>query len=130
MPLALFLHLGPYIAMAVMGLGLFGLWEMHKVDAAAHKDDQAVIQQGLKDRAESAKQYGILQGKLENIDAKTAPTIQYVTSAPVTSGCGPTVGFAVDRLRDDRNGSKVPAGPKPSQPPRVSVPLHSASTGK
>ncbi len=118
------------IVIAVMGLGLFGLWEQHKVDAVAHKDDQAVIQQGLKDRAESAKQYGILQGKLENIDAKTAPTIQYVTSAPVTTGCGPTVGFAVDRLRDDRNAGKVPAGPKPSQPPRVPVPLHSASTGK
>ncbi len=123
MPFALFLHLGPYIAMAVMGLGLFGLWEMHKVDAAQHKDDTAIIQQNLKDHAESEKQIGILQTKLENVDAKVQPIIQRIVEAPKTTGCGPSVGYSADGVRDLFGASQVNAGPKPAIKAGMPTPL-------
>jgi hypothetical protein len=120
-------HFGPYIALALALVGCWGLWQEHKADSLKHANDQAVIQQNLKDHANSEKQLGILQGKLEGINAKTQPTIQYITTAPVTAGCGPTVGYAVDRVRDDRGGSKVPAGPQPAKPGAVPVPLHTVA---
>ena len=123
MPWTLLFHFGPYIAMAVMGLGVFGLWEMHKVDAAKHENDQAVIQQNLKDRASSEKQIGILQTKLENLDGKTQPIIQRIVAAPVTAGCGPSVGVAVDGLRELFDGSGKPPGPVAAKPTGMPTPL-------
>ncbi len=99
MPVAILLHIAPYIAMAVMGLGIWGLFEQHKVDQAKIESAQAQVVQDQKDRAESEKQLGILQGKLENIDARAQPVIQRIVAAPATSGCGPSVAIAIDGVR-------------------------------
>lgn len=119
MPAAILLHLAPYIAMAVMGLGIWGLFEEHKADKVALNAANAQIVQNLKDQKESSKQLGIFQAKAEAADAKTQPVIQRIVSAPVTTGCGPTVGFAIDGLRDlYSNGAKA-RGPVPDKPGSV-----------
>lgn len=123
MPATLLLHLAPYVAMAVMSLGLWGLWQEHKGDQLKHANDQATIQQNLKDRAESAKQIGILQTKLEDVDAKAQPIIQRIVQAPVTTGCGPVVNDSVAGVRDLYNASAQPARPKPDKPAGMPTPL-------
>ena len=128
MPFTLLLHFGPYIAMAVMGLGLFGLWEMHKADAAQHKDDQAVIQQNLKDRADSEKQIGILETKLGAINARAEPIIQRIVQSAPTTGCGPSVGFAVDGVRDLYGSGAPTPGRKP--PVATGMPTPVSPRGK
>jgi hypothetical protein len=123
MPVSILLHFAPYIAMAVMGLGIWGLWQEHKADSLKHANDQAVIQQNLKDHANSEKQIGLLQGKLEVIDAKAQPIIQRIVSAPVTTGCGPVVRTALDGVRELRDSSSQPPGPKPPVAKGVPTPL-------
>jgi hypothetical protein len=123
MPVSLLLHFAPYIAMAVMGLGIWGLWQEHKADSLKHANDQAVIQQNLKDHANSEKQIGLLQGKLEVIDAKAQPIIQRIVSAPVTTGCGPVVRTALDGVRELRDSSDEQTGRKPPVAKGVPTPL-------
>lgn len=107
------LHFWPYIAMAVMGLGIWGLFEEHKADALKHANDQAVIQQDLKDRATSAAQIATLETKLGALDVKVQPIIQRIVTAPITNGCGPSVGFSIDGVRDLFSASSPAPGPKP-----------------
>jgi hypothetical protein len=99
------------------------LWQEHKADALKHANDQAVIQQNLKDHANSEKQIGLLQGKLEVIDAKAQPIIQRIVSAPVTTGCGPVVRTALDGVRELRDSSSQQAGRKPPVAKGMPTPL-------
>jgi hypothetical protein len=108
-------HFGPYIALALTLLGGLGLWEERKLDQAKLGQQQAVIEKANKDRTDSARQIGILQTKLENIDAKTQPIIQRIVTAPQTSGCGPSVRIALDGVRELRAGAG-PANPRPKPP--------------
>jgi hypothetical protein len=111
-------HFGPYIALVLTLLGGWGLWEEHKLDQAKLGQQQGVIDQANKDRAESARQIGILQTKLENIDVRIQPIIQRIVTAPQTAGCGPSVRIALDGVRELRAGAgPANAGPKPAQPP-------------
>lgn len=128
---AILLHFAPYLAMAVMGLGLWGLWQEHKVDQIKHANDQATIQQNLKDRANSEKQIGILQTKLEGLDAKAQPIIQRIVSAPVTTGCGPVVGTSVAGVRElFGDAGAQQAGPKPAVATGMPTPLGPAKPAK
>ncbi len=117
------LSLAPYAAIAIMGVACWGLWEEHKSDKLVHQNDTAIIQQNLKDHAESEKQIGILQTKLENVDAKVQPIIQRIVEAPKTTGCGPSVGYSADGVRDLFGASQVNAGPKPAIKAGMPTPL-------
>jgi hypothetical protein len=114
MPVSLLLHFAPYIAMAVMGLGIWGLLEEHKADKAALVSSQAIIEQKNHDAVVSAQQIGKLNGQLQATEAKAQPLIKEIYHEKVTATCGPAVQRAVDGVRlllDTSSPGSKDAGP-------------------
>ena len=117
MPVSLLLHFAPYIAMAVMGLGIWGLIEEHKADKAALVSSQAIIEQKNHDAIVSAQQIGKLNGQLQATDAKAQPIIREIYHAAVTTSCGPAVQSAVAGVRSLLNAEGSPGQPNPGPVP-------------
>ncbi len=117
-------HVWPFVAMGVMGLGLFTMWEVHKVDKAELASSQAIIEQKNKDAITSAKQIGLLNGQLQATDAKAQPVIREIYHAALTSTCGPAVQSAVTGVRS-LLGEADPGQPQPR--PQPASPVHTAS---
>lgn len=96
--------IAPYLVIAVMGLGIWGLLEEHKNDRLKIDAQQAVIDQNNADKIRSASQIARLETKLETLDVKAQPIIQQIMAAPVTKGCGPVVRTALDGVKILREG--------------------------
>ncbi len=116
-------HVWPFVAMGVMGLGLFTMWEVHKVDKAELASSQAIIEQKNKDAITSAKQIGLLNGQLQATDAKAQPIIRDIYHETVSATCGPAVQRAVAGVQ-----LLLQTGPGQPQPgSKPASPVHTAS---
>ena len=116
MPWTLLFHFAPYLAIVVMGVGIWGLYEEHKADKLLHANDQAIIEQKNKDAIISAKQIGQLNGLLQATEAKAQPLIKEIYHEKVTATCGPAVQRAVDGVRmllDTGGPGNANPGPQP-----------------
>lgn len=117
-------HFWPFIAMGVMALGMFGLWEQHKVDKIELANSQAIIEQKNKDAITSAKQIGLLNGQMQATAEKVQPLVREIYHETVTSTCGPSVQRAADGVRLLLGES----GPgKPDTRPVIVSPVHKAN---
>jgi hypothetical protein len=118
MPLLL-LHFAPYIAIAVMALGVWGLWQQHEVDQdkIASQSAQRIADQ--QQRIEDAKNLAIANTRLEALSVRSTPIIQTVLAAPATSGCGPVVDTALGGVRDLRAARDTASGPGAAKPGAV-----------
>ena len=113
-------HVWPFVAMGVMALGLFTMWEIHKVDKLEMANKDAVIEQKNKDAIISAKQIGQLNGQLQATEAKAQPLIKEIYHEKVTATCGPAVQRAADGVRMLLDtGSPGNANPGPVSPGAV-----------
>lgn len=90
MPWGFLFKAGPWLALALAGVAIWGLWGQLEGANLKLANANAVIQQREEDMKLSALEIAKLHGKVEQINATAAPVRERIISLPATTACAQT----------------------------------------
>lgn len=116
--MSLALRFGPWIALAIAALVIWGLWG--RLDAARTKlaAAETIIEQREQDMKLSAQIVAQQAEALSKLETKVVTVTERIYAAPITRECAqsPSMRAATVGVRDIISGGGPATGPKPAPP--------------
>lgn len=120
MPWGLLLKVGPWAALGIAALVIWGLWGRLEAAETRLAAANAVIEQRELDAKENAKAVAQLAQKLTDTETKVITVTEKIYAAPVTRECAasPSMRAASDGVRALISGGQAGDRPQPAAPVR------------
>lgn len=120
MPWGLLLKAGPWLAVALAGVVIWGLWGQLGAANAKLSAANAVIAQREADAKANAIAVAQLAQKLNDTETKVITVVEKIYAAPVTRECAqsPAMRAATDGVRSLLSGGQAGHNAKPPAPVR------------